>query len=93
MSVLNEARPLEALGSPDLALPPPPPAAPTVSQGFEIGGLGHMASQARFISRQSVCAALRWRRSRGEKEETSWLQIMNHAMLELEETWESVPIL
>lgn len=23
MSVLNEARPLEALGSPDLALPPP----------------------------------------------------------------------
>lgn len=76
MSVLNEARHLEALGSPDLALPPPAPSSPKVSQGFGVGGLGHVASQARFAASQSVCTALRWRRAGGEKEETAQLGIL-----------------
>lgn len=69
MSVPNEARPIEALGSgsPDLALPPPrtppPPLrphypSPLVSQCFGVEGLGQVASLARFTASGHVCAAL-----------------------------------
>lgn len=73
MSVPNEARPFEALGSPDLSLLPPPalPLPPTVSQRFGVGGVEHAASWPGSLPARVLCAALRWRRARGEEEETA----------------------
>ena len=58
MSVLNEARPFEALGSPDLVLPPPLALTAThprphplpVPQRFGVEGLGQVASLAGFTA-------------------------------------------
>ena len=64
MSVPDEARPFEALGSPDLVPPPlaltaPHPHPWPVPQRFGVEGLGQVASLAGFTASGRVCAALR----------------------------------